>query len=135
VTRWVCIFLLVMAIFASSVSPAQSINISQRQASASRIAERYWGGTNCVGPIKFRYQPFPWNVLAFASYDFTSDSNDFLNCSVNFNSNRAAGLSYAKYCAIMVHEYGHLNGRDHSTNPRSVMYPAITSLNIPRVCR
>lgn len=38
------------------------------------------------------------------------------------------------YCAILVHEYGHLAGEDHSPNPDSVMYFKITRRNIPRDC-
>lgn len=37
-------------------------------------------------------------------------------------------------CAVVVHEYGHLAGRAHSSNPRSIMYPRITSSNIPLRC-
>jgi hypothetical protein len=38
-------------------------------------------------------------------------------------------------CAIIVHEYGHLIGRVHNNNPRSVMYPIISPNNIPRACQ
>lgn len=38
------------------------------------------------------------------------------------------------YCAILVHEYGHLAGKDHVNDPNSIMYFKITKRNIPHGC-
>lgn len=32
-------------------------------------------------------------------------------------------------CTVMVHEYGHLTGLDHSADPRSVMYPVLRGVD------
>lgn len=43
-------------------------------------------------------------------------------CVVNFRE--GAGFDWPVFCSLMVHEYGHLAGLDHSDNPLSVMRPA-----------
>ena len=37
---------------------------------------------------------------------------------------RRRGLSWERYCAAVVHEWGHLKGKPHSRNPRSIMFPS-----------
>ncbi|SRR6266496_687683 len=131
--RILCICL-ILAMLAGSVRVAQNIRISRDQNKSQEIAARYWNGTKCDGHIGLRYIPMEWRTLAFADYYFVQGSQRFFDCYVYFNSRRVSGLSFSKYCAIMVHEYGHLNGRGHSRNPYSIMYPKITSRNIPKVC-
>ncbi len=33
--------------------------------------------------------------------------------------------TFRKICALIVHEYGHLAGHEHSSNPHHIMHPAI----------
>lgn len=46
-------------------------------------------------------------------------------CTVYINSDRVArwGMTWIEVCSGMIHEYGHLAGQEHSTNPLSIMYP------------
>jgi hypothetical protein len=44
------------------------------------------------------------------------------------------GYSAALVCVAVVHEYGHVLGKPHSRNPRSVMYPILRVRNVP-ACR
>lgn len=37
-------------------------------------------------------------------------------------------------CTIIIHEDGHLHGLGHSPDPTSVMYPKLTTENIPGIC-
>jgi hypothetical protein len=39
---------------------------------------------------------------------------------------------FALACAVEFHEVGHLTGHEHSSDPRSIMYPEVTF--IPRPC-
>ena len=38
-------------------------------------------------------------------------------------------------CVIFLHEYGHLLGLDHSAVRGHIMYPSISGITVPRVCR
>lgn len=40
------------------------------------------------------------------------------------------GDSWPMYCSMIVHEFGHLTGHDHSADPSDVMFPTL-SVSIP----
>lgn len=100
---------------------------------AQRKANRFWRGTRCSDAIQLERKRLPADRIATAHWYYNrSVPSIFLNCKVVFQSQ---SFTRAVTCAAMIHEYGHLNGRAHSRDPRNVMYPTITSKNIPRVCR
>jgi hypothetical protein len=100
---------------------------------AQRKANRYWKGTRCVNRIALERRRLAANKIAVAHWYFNrSVPTVFINCKVTFQTQN---FSRAVTCAAMIHEYGHLNGRAHSRDPRNVMYHTLTSRNIPRVCR
>ena len=68
---------------------------------------------------------------------------EYLTCSVTFSPAKIKA-GFDLYCAAVVHEFGHLagfhekgglDGGIHSRNPRNVMYPVLTTRNIPAVCK
>jgi hypothetical protein len=77
-------------------------------------------------------QPLRANRLAYAGRR---------DCSINYNSRR----SFTRYelCVATVHEYGHLAGRGHSSNPHSIMYfklaygwgPCVRAAGLARTAR
>lgn len=103
-----------------------------RQARAQAIALRYWDGTKCDGTIRIVTRPLPYLTLAHATFMVTL-SGGYTNCAIVFNSRRWE--SFPRYCAVMVHEYGHLDGKHHSADPWSVMYPVLSWRNVPHACR
>lgn len=124
--------LLIALVFCATAS-ALTVTHSRR-IQAESIALRYWGQTKCLGGISIRSQRFTYRLLAVASF-LTTNTGAYEDCEVIFNSTRLEGLSWMKYCATMIHEFGHLDGYPHSTNPRNVMYPALSDRNIPQVCK
>lgn len=55
-------------------------------------------------------------------------------CTVVYNADTfddvhfgAAAYRWPMFCTLTVHEFGHLAGLGHSTDPRSVMYPVIAA--------
>lgn len=105
----------------------------ERKYRALNIAQNFWGATKCIyqDTIPIIYRPMTYSVLARAHYWIYPDGS-FRQCWIVVNSNRV--LDWSHFCAMIIHEYGHLDGKRHSTNPYSIMYPLLTSKNIPRVC-
>jgi hypothetical protein len=49
-------------------------------------------------------------------------------CTVYLNWARVRPLSMRLKCRLLMHEFGHLAGREHREDPRSVMFPALLDL-------
>jgi hypothetical protein len=49
-------------------------------------------------------------------------------CSVRFNSDQA--FDWPSLCTVLAHEFGHLTGHQHASDPSDVMYP-IYSVPLP----
>lgn len=80
---------------------------------AQRIAERTFP-VDC--PVQIEVRRLPGMVIghAFRQGDY---------CRITLHP--AARWSWRILCTTVVHEYGHLAGREHSRNRRSVMYPVV----------
>lgn len=86
------------------------------------IVDVAWGDPAEVAPSHIESNSEP---LAWASQGV---------CVVYLNAPRTAkwGMPWEELCPAMIHEYGHLAGREHSTDPHSIMYPDI---HADRRCR
>lgn len=105
-----------------------------RLATAVAVAVHIWGDV-CHGQVAVTFAPLEAPTEAQAVYAYDPDNpaaSSFINCSVVITSLHK--YDYTDFCAVIVHEYGHLDGREHSTNRRSVMYPYLTDLNTPDRC-
>lgn len=91
---------------------------------AQRIARRYWGQDPCGGRISLSWDESDPRAFAIASWgdpDGLGDLNLFYDCRIDFNADGPWG--WPMFCTVMVHEYGHLLGLDHSADVHDVMYP------------
>lgn len=122
------------------------LTLSQARAALPRAARKagtYWNGTRCLN-INYEYRDLEKNRIAEARWYVSRIAPKvYFRCSITFDIQRIH-TSFALFCAAVVHEFGHLdgfhehNGPDngfHSSNPRSIMYPQLTPLNIPATCR
>ena len=108
---------------------------------ATAKAEGYWGGTRCQD-IEVAYRRLDDRSIAEAEWRTSDlDPEVYDRCSITFDT---SAISFAHFCATVVHEYGHLagfheergpDGGLHSTNKRKVMYPVISDDNVPKTCR
>lgn len=48
-----------------------------------------------------------------------------LGCTIWLDPSTVHGLKRWYYCQLIAHEYGHLLGVDHSTDPRNLMHPRL----------
>jgi hypothetical protein len=109
-------------------APHQTIRSVKR---AEKIADEYWGGTNCHH-ISYKYADLPASMLAFSSWRSVLP-HVFVQCSITFDV--AVRSNFSFYCATVVHEFGHLSGHGHSSDPTSIMYPVLSKTNTPEVCK
>ena len=85
---------------------------------AKRIAARVMDDP-CRGEVRTIRAKLPPDVNARSLW--AGDESPFRDCVIVFPSDRHH--AWAKFCSVMIHEYGHLAGRAHSPDPGSVMYP------------
>jgi hypothetical protein len=96
-------------------SPAEQLAI--------QIAKQTWTTDPCAGQVTVTWGALGADVNAQSSWTNPQSAYDApqLNgdCSVTFNP--SADFDWAKFCTVMVHEYGHLSGKPHSPDPNDVM--------------
>lgn len=74
--------------------------------------------------VKIVYGEYGWGELAHAYWNAgykDSYDNDALYCTVFINTQTGKEIP-ANACLTFIHEYGHLIGKDHNSNIKSVMY-------------
>ena len=103
---------------------------------AAKKGRSYWGGTLCDNGIGFRFRPLADSRLAEASWEvFPGAERRYLDCHVTFDANPTrVETTFVRFCAAVVHEYGHLSGHGHVANPRSIMSPVLSAKNVPATC-
>jgi hypothetical protein len=132
-------FILVMLSAFALAGPAEASRAStQTITTANAVAEQYWAdkGLNpCEGPIEWRTMRASWNGYSYLGpfEDWDPHCLVVLNQSANWKRRGAViGVTAKQYiCGVVVHEHGHLVGRDHV--PTGVMAPV--AYVVPRRCR
>ena len=93
-------------------------------AAARAIAASYWGPEPCAGDITVAWGSLPGSVNALSSWwnptEAYGNAPENRHCVVTLNSD--ASFDWPMLCTVMVHEYGHLSGQQHSPDPANVMY-------------
>lgn len=101
------------------------------------VAEHTWG--DVCGPLepKIEYDKLPTPGQAGEArtqwIDLPGGGRQYTECTIRLDRRRIHGQQ--QFCAVVVHEYGHLAGHGHSNDPNSVMYPKATKRNIPAACK
>lgn len=115
----------VVALILALAAPPANAGRIDRAEHAARIAF----GDVCRGDVSLRVRPLRGDEAGEA--EWSDDGVGPYDCSVTVD----AGMPYPTFCAVVVHEYGHLAGREHSADPSSVMYPYVSERNTPPRCR
>jgi hypothetical protein len=92
---------------------------------AEAIARAAWGSMPCDGDVTVRWAPLDRDTNAVSTWAEFGDGGEAFDCRVTFNERDQ--WSFARFCTILTHEYGHLHGRGHSDDPDSVMYARYVS--------
>lgn len=90
---------------------------------ARAIAARYWGAAPCSGVVTVVWAPLDPDVNAVSDWTVALDANPAENSDCVITLNQVDAFDWPMLCTVVVHEMGHLSGHEHSTDPRSVMYP------------
>lgn len=101
-------------------------------AQARRTALRVWGRAPCHGRFSIARAALQSHQAGQATYNYTGGPETYSNCAIVIAT---TPFSYKTLCTTVTHEVGHLLGRKHSSNSRSVMYPRVGSHNVPQKCR
>lgn len=92
------------------------------QAAAS-VARAYWGADPCGNQVDIRWTDQSNTINAVSSWKNPTSSYDNpaqnLDCEVDFN--RDLSYDWPRFCTVLVHEFGHLTGHQHSEDPNDVM--------------
>lgn len=120
---------------------------------AFAVGKAYWGTAPCGGQVKVQLRQRTANGVdaasdAWVTFDTPQGANvlaapasTYTRCVISFGRTRwpdAGSLreDWDLFCATMVHEMGHLLGREHDLLPASVMVPVFTDVSgVPAGCR
>jgi hypothetical protein len=119
VRRWALLHLGALFCALLTASLAQATFPSDRALErATAVAQRVWEAP-CGDHVRVRMAPLPGPTVGRAEWN-----HERTRCRVTLDAQHR--WSWRALCTAMVHEFGHLAGREHSPNPRSVMYPTLT---------
>ena len=106
------------AVAGLAVPGAEGAVSAGQLARMQRIAAAAWPANACTGRVQF-----DWTTDGFldALEPGAVAAADPAACQVVASRDRWAGWK-AYLCTVLVHEYGHLAGREHVSNSRNVMY-------------
>jgi hypothetical protein len=96
--------------------------------SAEAIAQAYWASTPCGGSVTIQWADLDPTTNAQSTWSNPTssygDAAENFDCTVQFN--RRVDFDWPMFCTVLVHEFGHLTGHPHSSDPNDVMSPYYT---------
>jgi Matrixin len=103
-------------------------------AAARQIADQHWSMDPCGGDVDVSWGRLPADENAESTWtnqvqDY-GDAKDNTLCSVTFNVRQA--WDWGKLCTVFVHEFGHLAGNAHSSDPDDVMFAYYIGTDVPQ---
>lgn len=102
------------------------------------VSESIWGQV-CGGKTpNLVTRHFDGDIAGNATWaytEFPDGSRIYTKCEIAIDD-RPWDVHSARYCAVIVHEWGHLKleTRQHSSDPDSIMYYRLSRRNIPERC-
>ncbi|GAC1442216.1 MAG: hypothetical protein NVSMB51_22380 [Solirubrobacteraceae bacterium] len=91
---------------------------------ARTIAAAYWGTDACAGDVTLTWGSLPEQVNALSNWwnptESYGNAPQNRHCSVTLN--QGVAYDWPMLCTVIVHEFGHLAGHQHSPDPNDVMY-------------
>jgi hypothetical protein len=103
--------------------PLASASAATGDRAAFYVAKQTWGEPDCGQPRLEVSTPAEY-VRAHGTGEFDSEPEAWADedrCVIVLNPQLTIRTAVRR-CHIIVHEWGHLAGREHSQNPRSVMF-------------
>lgn len=98
---------------------------SPRLNAALALAVSHWGATPCGGQEQISWVAQAPQINAASTWsnptDLYANASQNTDCAIALNP--AAQWDWPKFCTVVVHEVGHLDGQQHSADPTNVMTP------------
>ena len=92
---------------------------------AEGVAKTYWNADACGGQVTVEWTDQSQTINAVSTWKNPTDGynnpGQNFDCTVDFN--RDLSYDWPRFCTVLVHEFGHLTGHQHSPDPNDVMAP------------
>lgn len=131
-TRRIAIFVVVALAFAGVAAQADAQTLQGWDAVEYGLAQEYWGAQkppDCEH-VRIEYNVDGATMQPGVLGEATEPTERMRWCVVRVR----AGLGQLIECAVSIHEFGHMMGNAHSTDPTNVMYPYIQPSSVPSAC-
>lgn len=119
--------------------PLQGDQAQPRLTRAKAASRRYWGKVPCQGNVTYRLANLHGDYIGYAQWDDPEkDGPPYVNCLVLYERKvfgHDKNAPYWFFCAVTIHEVGHLLGHGHVRDPDNVMYPRASQRNTPTTCK
>ena len=90
---------------------------------AEVVAHAYWNADACSGQVEVSWTDQDTTINAVSTWKNPTDGynnpGQNFDCEVDFN--RLLSYDWPRFCTVLVHEFGHLTGHQHSPDPNDVM--------------
>jgi hypothetical protein len=117
----------------ADVAAAPSVTFALGSAAmqqAERLAVAHWGVPVCGGVVDIKWTTLDSPINATSSWLATDPNAPFAdpanNTQCEIDLNIAQSFDWPKFCTVVIHEFGHLTGHEHSPDPNDIMSPYYT---------